>query len=1051
MFKHLFSTNRNQILCYAALSLTLSAIGNAQAVRTGFTTAGTLARGDDTYSAAQAIGFPVNFYGTTFTNAYVSMNGYITFDGGKADFTPEGLRNNPRKIIAPFFADVDTTNTQTSPVTWGRGTVNGRNAFAVNWVNVGYYDARADKLNSFQLVMIDRSDRRSGDFDFEFNYNNIRWEAGEADDGVAGLCTSASCVPASAGYSNGLTGASNVSSQVNGSLTRGAFLDSNTSTGLRFQQAGGSGVAGRLLFQVVNGTVVQGPTITSLSPPSVNAGSPAFPLTINGANFITGSIVRWTNSANQVTNLTPTSITPTQVVVTVPATLVATAGNYQVAVVYTSESVTSNSATFVVNAATPVINSLNPPSTLAGSPAFNLTINGANFATGATVRWTNPSNQTTTLAPTTITATSIAVNIPANLVASAGTNQVVVTVGSLNSNAASFTVNPATPVINSLAPPSVQAGSAAFSLTINGANFATGATVRWTNPSNQATTLTPTNVSANSIAVNIPAALVATAGNNQVAVLVGSATSNSVTFTVGTATPIINSLSPPSVQAGSAAFSLTIAGSNFANGATVRWTNASNQATTLTPSSITATSIAVSIPANLVATAGTNQVAVVSGSTTSNSVAFDVTTAPVPTITSLSPPSVTVGSAAFTLTVNGSNFATGATVRWTNPANQATTLTPTSITATAIAVSIPAALVASAGTNQVAVVLGSTTSNSVAFAVNPTASPTITALSPTSVTAGAAQFNLTITGSNFATGATVRWTNSANQATTLTPSSISATSIGVAVPAALVATAGSNQVAVVLASGPVSNAQTFTVNPITAPGMTLTASTATNPTDQPTLSLAVNPAPATALTGTLTLSFAPNGVANLPAGYIDPAAVFASSGSTTLNFTIPAGSTSVTLPNNGQFSKGTVAGTLTARVTALNAGTVSVLPNNPASTPVTLDRLSPSITNGSVRILNATASGLTVEVQGYTTTRELTSATFTFIAANGSDVTGGPFTVNIAQPAQAWFDGATGRSNGSRFSMQMPFTLTGDPNAIGSVTVVLANSVGSSTSVTGGR
>ena len=42
----------------------------------------------------------------------------------------------------------------------------------------------------------------------------------------------------------------------------GAFLDSNSGTGLRYQQSGGSGVNGRLLFTVSNGAVSGGGTGT---------------------------------------------------------------------------------------------------------------------------------------------------------------------------------------------------------------------------------------------------------------------------------------------------------------------------------------------------------------------------------------------------------------------------------------------------------------------------------------------------------------------------------------------------------------------------------------------------------------------------------------------------------------------------------------------------------------------------------------------------------------------------------------------------------------------
>ena len=105
-------------------------------------------------------------------------------------FTPFGLTTGiGTSIIAPFFAYVDTRAVGSDLVSYayGEGVIDGHNAFGVNWVNVGYFANHADKLNSFQLILIDRSDRNPGDFDVEFNYDRIQWETGDASGGVDGL------------------------------------------------------------------------------------------------------------------------------------------------------------------------------------------------------------------------------------------------------------------------------------------------------------------------------------------------------------------------------------------------------------------------------------------------------------------------------------------------------------------------------------------------------------------------------------------------------------------------------------------------------------------------------------------------------------------------------------------------------------------------------------------------------------------------------------------------------------------------------------------------
>jgi len=165
---------------------------------------------------------------------YVNNNGNVTFDAPMWEYSPWALSTNiGRAIIAPFFADVDTwgydpldPNNNSKQVTYGTGTVNGYPAFGVNWVDVGYYSSHVDKLNSFQLILIDRSDRGVGDFDMEFNYNKIEWETGDVtgDNGFGGNS-------ARAGFSNG-SGERGTYYEFPGSGVHGAFLDRNLETGL---------------------------------------------------------------------------------------------------------------------------------------------------------------------------------------------------------------------------------------------------------------------------------------------------------------------------------------------------------------------------------------------------------------------------------------------------------------------------------------------------------------------------------------------------------------------------------------------------------------------------------------------------------------------------------------------------------------------------------------------------------------------------------------------------------------------------------------------------
>jgi hypothetical protein len=214
-------------------------LGVTNAIRPGFNQQ-FLDRNDDGSTGIVPIGFPINFFGSSNATLYVNNNGDVTFDSPQSAYTPTPLINLGIRIIAPFWADVDTRNESSDLVKYGNGTVNGHYAFGVDWVNVGYYSAHADKLLSCQLVIIDRSDIAPGDFDMEFNYFKVQWEWGDASKNS----------PPRAGFSNGAVGF-----ELAGSGVEGAFLDSNTATGLIYYNLNSS-VPGRYFFRFRDGTNV---------------------------------------------------------------------------------------------------------------------------------------------------------------------------------------------------------------------------------------------------------------------------------------------------------------------------------------------------------------------------------------------------------------------------------------------------------------------------------------------------------------------------------------------------------------------------------------------------------------------------------------------------------------------------------------------------------------------------------------------------------------------------------------------------------------------------
>lgn len=208
--------------------------------------------------SAISLGMTLNFLGVSFSQLYINTNGNITFDAPLSTFTPFGLTAANRQIIAPFFADVDTRNPASGVVTFGTGTFGGRNAFGVNWINVGYFDSHVDKTNSFQLLLVDRSDTGAGNFDAVFNYDNISWETGDASSGTGGLGGDTARV----GFSNG-TGLPGTSFELPGSDVDGALLNGGAN-GLASHSIN-SNVLGQYIFPARNGTV-----ITTVPEPNVD-------------------------------------------------------------------------------------------------------------------------------------------------------------------------------------------------------------------------------------------------------------------------------------------------------------------------------------------------------------------------------------------------------------------------------------------------------------------------------------------------------------------------------------------------------------------------------------------------------------------------------------------------------------------------------------------------------------------------------------------------------------------------------------------------------------
>jgi hypothetical protein len=474
------------------------------------------------------------------------------------------------------------------------------------------------------------------------------------------------------------------------------------------------------------------PAISGISPSSASAGGAAFTLTVNGSNYVSGSaatVVYWNSTA-----LSTTYVNSTEVTAAVPASLIASPGTASITVV--TGNGTSSGLAFTINPTPPVITSLSPGRVTAGAGAFQMNIFGSNFNSTAVVNW-----GTTALATTWANGGMLTAQVPASLVATAGTVSVTATTNQGTSSPLTFNIAPPGPNIQSLSPSEAPAGGASFTLTITGTNFVPGMNILW-----GTTWVGSTYVSSTQVTTTIPAWLIATAGSASIVIYdPGVAWSNAGFFTINPAPPSITSLGPASATAGGAGFMLTIKGTAFTPGATSSW-----GATPLDTVYVSPTQLTAAVPASLIVNTGTGSVTVTTAEGTSAAATFTINPAP-PVISGLSSAWATAGGAAYTLTIYGANFTPAVTAKWGTAALATTYISSTELTA-----AIPASLIATAGTASVTVSTAAGTSAPVTITINPALKLTTTALpaatagnaysGPITVAGGVPGYSWTVTG-----------------------------------------------------------------------------------------------------------------------------------------------------------------------------------------------------------------------------------------------------------------------------------------------------------------
>lgn len=320
--------------------------------------------------------------------------------------------------------------------------------------------------------------------------------------------------------------------------------------------------------------------------------------------------------------------------------------------------------------------------------------------------------------------------------------------------------------------------------------------------------------------------------------------------------------------------------------------------------------------------------------------------------------------------------------------------------------------------------------------------PSITGISPASVSLGAAATTITVTGQGLVSGAQVSvngtplpttWV-SLNQLTAVLPASAAGNPGTGTAGSYTVTVADPNQVAV-------RGSQIFAV---LAAAATAQASVpgSVDAGQQSAITLALSPYPVE-VAATFTLSFTP-----APPGTVGDTTVGFANGTTTDVVCIPANSSAAIQPV--MFQAGTTAGTITVTVQLTNAvltpngctaGTTIIPAAGLAPSSISVPASPPQITSA---CLTSSGDQITVSIIGFSPTRDLTNAQFQFTAAPGKALKTNDLTVDLSGQATTYYGSAESDGDGSTFVYTQPFTLSTDATDVASVTVTLTNSQGTS-------
>jgi len=143
-----------------------------------------LYRNDDGSTTAINLPFTFCLYGQQYNSCFINNNGNISFGAPYSTFSASAFPSGQYVMVAPFWGDVDTSNPQSGVVHYRLTST----SLTVLWDRVGYFNAMADKVNTFQVVISNGQDPIvPGGANVSFCYGDMQWTTGAASSGINGF------------------------------------------------------------------------------------------------------------------------------------------------------------------------------------------------------------------------------------------------------------------------------------------------------------------------------------------------------------------------------------------------------------------------------------------------------------------------------------------------------------------------------------------------------------------------------------------------------------------------------------------------------------------------------------------------------------------------------------------------------------------------------------------------------------------------------------------------------------------------------------------------